>query len=78
MSKEKLILEPSTNSHVLEGDVINKKNLNELGGVVLKINGNGLVLHGEHGIIVTEETDVIKLTQQEFNPVTKLLQNSFD
>ena len=75
---EKFVLEPSTNTHVIEGNKINAEPLEELGGFVLKIEGSGYVLHGEHGLIVTECENVIKLVQQEYNPITKKLQNSFD
>lgn len=75
---KKIILEPSTNTHTIEGDVTVSKKLDDLNGLVLNCDGKGIVLHGEHGVIVTEEKHVIKLTQQEVNPLTGQIQNSFD
>jgi hypothetical protein len=73
-----IVLEPSTNTHTMKGQVKITEKLENLGGLVIEANGTGVVLHGEHGTICTEEPDVIKLVQQEFNPITKMLQNSFD
>jgi hypothetical protein len=75
---EHLVLEPSTNTHTMRCDSVVSKPLDELGGIAMKVRGKGVVLHGEHGVIVTEAPNVIKLTQQEFNPITKSLQNSYD
>jgi len=52
--------------------------LANLGGMAIENNGPAIVLHGEHGVIGTEAQNIIKLVQQEFNPITKMLQNSFD
>lgn len=76
--QQKVVLEPSTNSHEINGDITVIAKTDQLGGIVLKVEGQGIVLHGEHGTIVTDSENVIKLVQQELNPVTKLLQNSFD
>jgi hypothetical protein len=73
-----IVLEPSTNTHKLNGLVEVIKTDLPLGGMVLEVNGNGIVTHGEHGVIVTESKNVIKLVQQEFNPVLNILQNSYD
>ena len=62
----------------MECDHVVAENLDQLGGITMRVQGKGVVLHGEHGVIVTEETNVIKLTQQEFNPITRSLQNSYD
>lgn len=75
---EKLTLEASTNSHIIEAESIKSKPLKKLGGNKLIINGPGIVVHGEHGVICTEEKHVIKLVQQEYNPITQELQNAFD
>lgn len=77
-NKQELVLEPSTNTHVIKGNVNVIKNLDNLGGMVLEVTDKGIVTHGEHGVIVTENENIIKLVQQEFNPVLKVLQNSFD
>jgi hypothetical protein len=75
---KKIVLEPSTNTHSIEGDVKLIQKLDELNGMVLEANENCLVLHGEHGLIVTEEKNIIKLTQQELNPLSGQLTNAFD
>ena len=77
MIKETLVLEPSTNTHVMEADKIEMKKLGN-GIIQLKITGNGIVTHGEHGTIKTEAENVIKYIQQEINPISGILQNAFD
>jgi len=77
MQKETLILEPSTNTHVMEADKIEMKKLGN-GIIQLKISGNGIVTHGEHGTIKTEAENVIKYIQQEINPISGIMQNAFD
>jgi uncharacterized protein (AIM24 family) len=77
MQKETLILEPSTNTHVIEADKIEMKKLGN-GIIQLKISGNGIVTHGEHGNIKTEAENVIKYIQQEINPISGIMQNAFD
>ena len=77
MYKEKIILEPSTNTHVLEANEVVVKKL-ENGIIQLKINGRGIVIHGERGTIKTESEHIIKYIQQEFNPIEKVFQNAFD
>ena len=78
MEKQTIVLEPSTNSHTIEGKVKLINKLENLGGMVLNCTDKAVVLHGEHGVIVTEAENVIKLVQQECNPLTKQMQNSFD
>ena len=48
--------------------------------IVLDTVNGPIVEHGHHAIVRTEpETKrVIKITQQEYNPITKALMNSFD
>jgi uncharacterized protein (AIM24 family) len=77
MQKETLILEPSTNTHVMEADKIEMKKLGN-GIIQLKIKGDGIVTHGEHGTIKTEAENVIKYIQQEINPISGIMQNAFD
>lgn len=77
MQKEALILEPSTNTHVLKADKIEMKKIGN-GIIQLKITGNGIVTHGEHGTIKTETENVIKYIQQEINPISGIIQNAFD
>lgn len=73
-----LVLEPSTNTHEIQAKSIQHQALPDIGGVKMVINGPGLVLHGEHNVICTEEPHVFKAVQQETNPVTGLMQNSYD
>ena len=77
MEKQVVILEPSTNTHVLEAKSVESK---DLGNSIkqMKIKGDGIVSHGEHGTLRTESENVIKYVQQELNPVTKSLQNAYD
>lgn len=77
MKNKTVVLEPSTNTHTLTA---NKVEVKELGNSILKltIHGDGVVTHGEHGVLKTESTTVIKYVQQEYNPVTKAMQNAFD
>lgn len=72
------VLEPSTNTHKITST--GKVDVKDLGNSILKlkIEGSGIVTHGEHGVIKTESPDVIKYVQQEVNPLTKRLQNAFD
>jgi hypothetical protein len=76
--EKQIVLEPSTNTHTMKGDVEVVSKLGQMNGLVIKTNGLGVVLHGEHGVIVTEEEHVIKLNQQEANPLTGQMQNAFD
>ena len=73
-----VVLEPSTTTHTINGAVTVAKTLDDMNGLVLEVEGDGIVLHGEHGVIVTEAANVIKLTQQESNPLTGQMQNAFD
>ena len=73
-----VVLEPSTNTHTIKGNVVVTEKLNDMNGLVIEADGIGVVLHGEHGVIVTEEPYIIKLTQQEVNPLTGQMQNAFD
>jgi len=72
-----VVLEPSTNTHVIKGEEIVKTDLGN-GTLKLKVKGEGVVTHGEHGTLKTESENVMKYVQQEVNPVTKKMQNAFD
>lgn len=75
---EKVILEKSTNTHVLESETsVDVKNLDE-STLLLKVKGKGIVTHGQHGTVVTESPTVVKYVQKELNPVTRMMQNAFD
>lgn len=77
---EKVILEESSNTHIMEGKVKVVKKLAKMNTVVLDTEDAAVVLHGHHATVKTEGSTkrVIKITQQEFNPVTKAMMNSFD
>jgi hypothetical protein len=74
---EKFVLEPSTNTHSIEGEKLKVTELNN--AVLVEVQaGEGLIKHGEHGTIKTEEPFVLKINQQEFNPIKKIMQNAID
>ena len=77
MEKRTVVLEPSTNTHQMSAPAVEVKDLGN-STLKLKVNGEGIVTHGEHGTLVTESENVIKYVQQEFNPVTKKLRNAYD
>ena len=58
MNMEKVILEPSSNTHVLHARQVKQKSLGD-GIVALQIEGEGIVTHGEHGTLKTEARNVI-------------------
>ena len=52
-----------------------------MGTVVLDVaDDNMIVEHGHHNTVATETGTkrVIKITQQEYNPILKAFQNAFD
>lgn len=81
---ENLVLEPSTNTHVINGDIVSKEKISEhvialeLRGAGVVTHGNGVVQHGKHGTIKTESPYVVKYTQQELNPISKKMTIAFD
>ncbi len=77
---EKIVLEKSTNTHTMKGEAQVVKKFDKMNTVVIDTHGSAIVEHGHHAIVSTEpETKrVIKITQQEYNPVTKALMNAFD
>ena len=74
---KKLVLEPSTNTHQIEAENITSQDLGN-GIMKLKVKGEGIITHGEHGTITTESKYILKYVQQEVNPVTRKLQNAYD
>jgi hypothetical protein len=78
--EKKTVLEKSTNTHFTNSDVEVVKEIENMTTVVLKTNGNMIVEHGHHNTVATEvgTKDVIKITQQEFNPILKIFNNAFD
>ena len=77
MNTQKIILEPSSNPHELEAQNIEVEDLKD-GIIKLKIIGDGLVTHGEHGTIKTESIHVLKYIQQELDPLDQNFRNAFD
>ena len=77
MTKQTVVLEPSTNTHRLTASEVEVK---EVAPSILKLNikGSGVVTHGEHGVLATESPIVFKTVQRELNPVTRAIQNAFD
>ena len=80
MKTKKLVLEPSSNTHVIS--VLNQNDnievLQKKGSDVSMKVGKSIITHGEHGMLVTEKKYVYKMCQKEFNPVTKLMQDAVD
>ena len=74
----KLFLEKTTNTHVLEADKIKVVANIDPTTQVLEIEGEGMVTHGEHGVLKTESQHVIKYVQQEFNPITRIVEAAYD
>ncbi|WGH76449.1 hypothetical protein P8625_04620 [Tenacibaculum tangerinum] len=73
----KHFLEETTNTHVLEASKI--RVLKTIDSTqVLKIEGEAVLSHGEHGCIKIEGENVIKYVQQEFNPITRAVENAYD
>jgi len=71
-----IILEPSSNTHTMT-NVLNVENI-DASILKIKTTEQSKVFHGEHGTLAIESENVIKYVQQELNPVTKKLQNSWD
>lgn len=79
--KEKTILEPSTNTHITESDVNIVDKFQQMGTIVLDVENDEMIVeHGHHHTVATEvgTKRVIKITQQEYNPILKAFQNAFD
>lgn len=76
-SFRKHILEKTKHAHILLSKKIESK-YKEGSTELLKIEGVGLVIHEEHQLIKINSPVVIKYVQQEYNPVTKLMENAFD
>lgn len=73
------MLEPSTNTHHLSGEVVDKKEYDDpVGTMQLRVEGEGLVTHGEHGTLKTESRNLFKFNQQEYNPYRERMQAAYD
>ncbi len=75
MDRKILVLEESTNTHVLHGVIGSEKISDSIIKATVK---DAKVVHGEHGTLAIESDVVVKYTQTEVNPVTKAFQNAFD
>ncbi|KFF08087.1 hypothetical protein IX38_08060 [Chryseobacterium luteum] len=42
------------------------------------ISGDAFIFHGEHKILRIESDCFVKYIQQEYNPITKLIENAYD
>lgn len=73
----KFVLEKTSNTHILKADKVEL--VKEEGSTqVLKVEGKGIIFHGEHGAIKTEQPNIIKYVQQEFNPITGIVEDAYD
>lgn len=77
---KKTFLEKSTNTHFTKNNVEVVKEFIKMNTIILKPQGNMIVEHGHHNTVSTQKDtkQVIKITQQEYNPLLKVFQNSFD
>jgi len=80
MNREVTVLEQSTNTHVTTSPVEVVAEFQNMSTMVLKPNGRMIVEHGHHHTVATQphSNQVIKITQQEYNPVLRAMQNAFD
>lgn len=79
-SGDTIVLEPSTNTHFIHsGNVSVVQRSSVAGMVLLKVAGKFSLTHDEHGTMELEHDGfVLKVTQQEKNPITGLYQNAYD
>lgn len=77
---KEVVLEQSSHPHTLKGDATIVKTIEGMNTMVLNLEGAAIIEHGQHATVRTEDNspNIIKITQQEFNPVTKALMNAFD
>jgi hypothetical protein len=74
----KHFLENTTHTHVLEAQEIKVIKTIDKTTQVLLVRGEGIVTHGEHGTLKTQSPHLIKYIQQEFNPITGLIEAAYD
>lgn len=75
------VLEKSTNTHVSNSDVKVVLKSEVMSTMVIDTEDEAMIVeHGHHRTVATEADTkrVIKITQQEFNPVLQAMQNAFD
>jgi len=76
-----IVLEPSSNTHVTKSNVKVIDKFDEMGTMVLDVQDETMIVeHGHHNTVATEQDTnrVVKITQQEYNPILKAFQNAFD
>lgn len=74
-------LEDSNHPHFTNNKVEEIQTLHTGNTKVLKASGESVLIeHGEHHTVATypDTKFIIKIRQQEFNPITKLMQDSAD
>ena len=75
--KMKIALEKTTHTHLLEADEIIETKIDEM-TTKLVVKGNGILMHGEHGDIITESPFIIVQNQVERNPLTGIIESAND
>jgi len=77
---QKTILEKSTNTHTTHSEVIEVAKYDTMTTIILDTKKGMIVEHGHHNTVATSPTTtrVIKITQQEFNPLLRAFQNAYD
>lgn len=76
-----VVLERSTNTHITNSPGVSvQKEIQNMTTILLSTQGAMIVEHGHHHTVATSPStgQVVKITQQEYNPVLNAFQNSFD
>ena len=79
--KKKVVLEKSTNTHFTNNDVQVVDEIDKMTTLVMEVKDEKMIVeHGHHNTVATEPgtSHVIKITQQEYNPLLNAFQNAFD
>ena len=79
--QKKVVLEKSTNTHFTTDNVKVTDEFDKMTTIVLEVPEDKMVVeHGHHHTVATDSntTHVIKITQQEWNPLLAAFQNAFD
>jgi hypothetical protein len=77
----KIVLEKSMNNHTMQtSKKAQVEQLEPLSGkqITLKNGDKGFILHGEHNTIGTEKSHIVKVNQQEWNPILQKMQDAAD
>ncbi len=80
MEKNLVVLEKSTNTHSTRSKVEITNEHPNMTTIELNVKGGMIVEHGHHNTVATEPNTgkVVKITQQEYNPLLQKFQNAFD